>query len=71
MAGTQFLLAEIRRALPLFANKIRWVNVYCHPTLSPDGRVRDLYGFGVIDSVSAIGREYDQRYFRLGARPLF
>jgi hypothetical protein len=34
-------------------------------------RVRDLNGFGVVDSVSAIGRAYDRRYFRLGARLSF
>ena len=28
-------------------------------------------GVGVVDSVSAIGREYDQRYFRFGARLSF
>jgi hypothetical protein len=39
--------------------------------LNPDGTVRNLNGFGIIDSVSAIGREYDQRYFRLGLRMSF
>jgi hypothetical protein len=39
--------------------------------LNPDGTVRSLNGFGVIDSVSAIGREYDQRYFRVGLRMSF
>ena len=39
--------------------------------LNPDGTVRNLNGFGVIDSVTAIGREYDQRYFRVGLRLSF
>jgi hypothetical protein len=39
--------------------------------LNADGTVRNLNGFGVVDSVSAIGREYDQRYFRVGARMSF
>ena len=39
--------------------------------LNPDGTIRSLNGFGVIDSVTAIGREYDQRYFRVGLRLSF
>jgi hypothetical protein len=39
--------------------------------LNADGTVRNLGGFGVIDSVSALGREYDQRYFRVGMRLSF
>jgi hypothetical protein len=39
--------------------------------LNADGTVRNLNGFGIIDSVQAIGREYDQRYFRLGLRMSF
>ena len=39
--------------------------------LNADGTVRSLNGFGVVDSISAIGREYDQRYFRIGLRVSF
>jgi hypothetical protein len=39
--------------------------------LNPDGTVRSLNGFGVITSTQTLGREYDERYFRLGMRLAF
>jgi hypothetical protein len=39
--------------------------------LNPDGSVRSLNGFGVITSTNRLGRQYDEREFRLGARLTF
>lgn len=39
--------------------------------LNPDGSVRNLNGFGVITSTQTVGREYDERHFRLGMRLSF
>ena len=36
--------------------------------LNPDGTVRNLNGFGVITSTNRLGRQYDEREWRLGAR---
>jgi hypothetical protein len=36
--------------------------------LNPDGSVRNLNGFGVINSTQSSGREYAERYVRLGLR---
>jgi Carboxypeptidase regulatory-like domain/TonB dependent receptor len=36
--------------------------------LNPDGSVRSLNGFGVINSTQSSGREYSERYIRLGLR---
>jgi len=36
--------------------------------LNPDGTVRNLNGFGVINSTQSSGREYSERYIRLGLR---
>ena len=36
--------------------------------LNPDGTVRNLNGFGVINSTQNVGREYSERYIRLGIR---
>lgn len=36
--------------------------------LNPDGSVRNLNGFGVINSTQNVGREYSERYIRLGIR---
>jgi hypothetical protein len=36
--------------------------------LNPDGSVRNLNGFGVINSTQNAGREYAERYVRLGLR---
>jgi len=36
--------------------------------LNPDGTVRNLNGFGVINSTQSAGREYSERYIRLGLR---
>ena len=36
--------------------------------LNPDGTVRSLNGFGVINSTQSSGREYSERYIRLGLR---
>lgn len=39
--------------------------------LNPDGSVRALNGFGVITGTNSVGREYDERYIRLGVRVSF
>jgi hypothetical protein len=39
--------------------------------LNPDGTVKNLNGFGVINATQSIGRDYDERYFRLGMRMSF
>ncbi len=39
--------------------------------LNPDGSVRNLNGFGVITSTNRLGRQYDEREFRLGVRLTF
>ena len=39
--------------------------------LNPDGSVRALNGFGVIAGTNSVGREYDERYIRLGLRMSF
>jgi len=39
--------------------------------LNPDGTVRNLNGFGVITSTNRLGRQYDEREFRLGVRLTF
>jgi len=36
--------------------------------LNPDGTIRNLNGFGLITSTRATGRDFDERYFRLGLR---
>ena len=36
--------------------------------LNPDGTVRSLNGFGVINSTQSSGREYAERYVRVGLR---
>jgi hypothetical protein len=36
--------------------------------LNPDGSVRNLNGFGVINTTTFVGREYSERYVRLGLR---
>jgi hypothetical protein len=36
--------------------------------LNPDGTVRNLNGFGVINTTTHVGREYSERYARLGLR---
>jgi hypothetical protein len=36
--------------------------------LNPDGSVRNLNGFGVISGTNSVGREYAERYIRLGVR---
>jgi hypothetical protein len=36
--------------------------------LNPDGTVRNLNGFGVINATQNAGREYSERYIRLGLR---
>jgi hypothetical protein len=59
------------QALPLFAKLHFDRSMYIVTRAQSRRRVRDLNGFGVVDSVSAIGREYDQRYLRPGARLLF
>src|SRR5207247_1327130 len=54
---------------PHFANPAN-LNV-SNLQLNPDGSVRSLNGFGVISSTQGIGREYDERYLRLGVRLSF
>jgi hypothetical protein len=39
--------------------------------LNSDGTVRALNGFGVITGTNSVGREYDERYIRLGLRMSF
>jgi hypothetical protein len=39
--------------------------------LNPDGTVRNLNGFGVITTTNRLGRQYDEREFRLGVRVTF
>jgi hypothetical protein len=39
--------------------------------LNPDGSVRNLNGFGVITSTNRLGRQYDEREWRLGVRLAF
>jgi hypothetical protein len=39
--------------------------------LNADGTVRALNGFGVIAGTNSVGREYDERYIRLGLRMSF
>jgi hypothetical protein len=39
--------------------------------LNADGSVRSLNGFGVITSTNRLGRQYDEREFRLGLRMTF
>jgi hypothetical protein len=36
--------------------------------LNPDGSVRNLNGFGVINTTTFVGREYSERYVRFGLR---
>jgi hypothetical protein len=51
---------------PTFANPSN-LNV-SNLQLNPDGTVRNLNGFGVINSTQSAGREYAERYVRLGLR---
>jgi hypothetical protein len=51
---------------PTFANPSN-VNV-SNLQLNPDGSVRNLNGFGVINSTQNAGREYAERYVRVGLR---
>jgi hypothetical protein len=39
--------------------------------LNPDGTVRNLNGFSVITTTNRLGRQYDEREFRLGMRLSF
>jgi len=39
--------------------------------LNPDGTVRNLNGFGVITSTNRLGRQYDEREWRIGLRLAF
>lgn len=38
---------------------------------NPDGSIRALNGFGSITGTNSVGREYDERYIRLGVRLSF
>jgi hypothetical protein len=38
---------------------------------NPDGSIKALNGFGVIAGTNSVGREYDERYIRLGLRMSF
>jgi hypothetical protein len=51
---------------PTFANPSN-LNV-SNLQLNQDGSVRSLNGFGVINSTQSAGREYAERYVRLGLR---
>ena len=48
---------------PHFANPASNVS---NLQLNPDGTVRNLNGFGVITSTTRLGRQYDEREWRLG-----
>jgi hypothetical protein len=50
---------------PHFANPASNVS---NLQLNPDGSVRNLNGFGVITATNRLGRQYDEREFRLGIR---
>ena len=39
--------------------------------LNPDGTVKNLNGFGVINATQSLGRDYDERYLRVGLRLSF
>jgi hypothetical protein len=39
--------------------------------LTPGGQVANLNGFGVVTTVNTGGRDFDERYFRLGMRLSF
>jgi hypothetical protein len=39
--------------------------------LNPDGTVRNLNGFGVITQTNRLGRQYDEREWRIGLRLAF
>ena len=54
---------------PLFANP-RNLNV-SNLQLNPDGTVRNLNGFGVINTTQNAGREFAERYMRVGIRMSF
>ena len=57
---------------PTFANPTNPANVNVSNLLfNPDGTVRDLNGFGVINTTNFAGREYSERYIRLGMRLSF
>jgi len=53
---------------PHFANPASNVS---NLQLNADGTVRNLNGFGVITSTTRVGRQYDEREWRLGARLTF
>ena len=53
---------------PHFANPASNVS---NLQLNPDGTVRNLNGFGVITSTNRLGRQYDEREWRLGVRMTF
>jgi hypothetical protein len=56
---------------PTFANPIAANLNVSNLQLNPDGTVRSLNGFGVINSTQNVGREYSERYVRLGLRLAF
>jgi hypothetical protein len=39
--------------------------------LNPDGTIKNLNGFGVINATQSLGRDYSERYLRLGLRMSF
>jgi hypothetical protein len=50
---------------PHFANPASNVGSVVY---NPDGSIRALNGFGSITGTNNVGREYDERYMRVGAR---
>jgi hypothetical protein len=54
---------------PHFANPAN-LNV-SNLQLNADGTVKNLNGFGVLNATQSIGRDYDERYVRLGMRLSF
>jgi hypothetical protein len=53
---------------PTFANPSAANRNVSNMQLNADGTVRSLNGFGVINSTQSSGREYSERYVRLGLR---
>jgi hypothetical protein len=56
---------------PTFANPSAANLNVSNLQLNPDGTVRSLNGFGVINATQNVGREYSERYMRLGIRMSF
>jgi hypothetical protein len=56
------------------ANTPHWANPAANVSslqLTSAGQVANLNGFGVVTTVNTGGRDFDERYFRLGMRLSF